>query len=563
MSERYTRLYALTENLYSAGAPVIIAAGALQKDNETGKVFAQIKFRSISVNGIKAVKLKIVPLDTVGKPIGGEFEYQYLDLAAHRDTEFGAKVPVPIADVTTRSFSAAVGEVVFTDNTVWAASGAAWEPLSAPVSLENSLNDAELAKQYRLKFGTSCKYIPSEQKDLWTCACGALNHESESVCHSCGGKLAELKAIDFAALKEERDARIATETQKAAENKAAAAKAGKVKKFSLIGGAAAIIIAFVIVLTQVIIPSGKYSEAEKLLANGDYFGAVAAFEALGNYKDAPVLAQDALNAISRLIAAGGEHTVGLKRTGVVAVGNHEYEQLDVSDWRDVIAVYAGYIHTVGLKSDGTVVAVGNNEYEQLNVSDWRDIVAVSAGAMHTVGLKSNGRVIAVGDYEYEQLDMSDWRDIIAISAGYIHTVGLKADGRVVAVGNNEFGQLDVYDWRDIIAVSAGGIHTVGLKSDGTVVAVGNNEYEQLDVSDWRDIIAVSAGAMHTVGLKADGTVVAVGNNEFGQLDVSDWRDIIAVSAGGMHTVGLKADGTVVAVGNNETAQCDVSDWHLW
>ena len=39
--------------------------------------------------------------------------------------------------------------------------------------------------------------------------------------------------------------------------------------------------------------------------------------------------------------------------------------------KDTIA--AGCAHTFGLKSDGTVIAVGDNEYGQCNVSDWRGI----------------------------------------------------------------------------------------------------------------------------------------------------------------------------------------------
>ena len=54
-------------------------------------------------------------------------------------------------------------------------------------------------------------------------------------------------------------------------------------------------------------------------------------------------------------------------------------------------------HTVGLKSDGTVVAVGNNIDGQLNVGSWTDIVQVAAGRYHTVGLKSDGTVVAVGE----------------------------------------------------------------------------------------------------------------------------------------------------------------------
>ncbi|MBQ7879623.1 MAG: RCC1 repeat protein [Clostridia bacterium] len=32
---------------------------------------------------------------------------------------------------------------------------------------------------------------------------------------------------------------------------------------------------------------------------------------------------------------------------------------------------AGFYHTVGVKKDGAVVAVGNNEYGECNVSGWK------------------------------------------------------------------------------------------------------------------------------------------------------------------------------------------------
>lgn len=111
MSERYTNLFALPKKLYLNNAPVLIAAGALLKDTETGKVLAQLKIQNIQNNTIKAATVKIVPLDTVGKPLGNEVEHLYLDLNAARDMDFGKKVPLLLPDPATRSFSVSIASV--------------------------------------------------------------------------------------------------------------------------------------------------------------------------------------------------------------------------------------------------------------------------------------------------------------------------------------------------------------------------------------------------------------------------------------------------------------------
>ena len=267
--------------------------------------------------------------------------------------------------------------------------------------------------------------------------------------------------------------------------------------------------------------------------------------------------------VDPMVAAGRDHTVGLKSNGtVVAVGSNASGQCDVGTWEDTIQVTAGGYHTVALKDDGTVVAVGSNASGQCDVGDWDDIIQVAAGDSHTVGLKSDGTVVAVGYNDYGQCAVDGWTDIVQVAAGGFHTVGLKSDGTVVAVGLNAYGQLDVDGWTDIVQIAAGEAHTVGLKSDGTVVAVGWNLLGQCNVDNWTDIVQVAAGGFHTVGLESDGTVVAVGWNAYGQLDVDGWTDIVQVAAGEAHTVGLKDDGTVVAVGRNDYGQCDVDGWNL-
>ncbi|MFO7611557.1 MAG: RCC1 domain-containing protein, partial [Clostridia bacterium] len=107
-----------------------------------------------------------------------------------------------------------------------------------------------------------------------------------------------------------------------------------------------------------------------------------------------------------------------------------HTQLEIKEQNHTIS--AGYKHTLGLKTDGTVVAAGNNENGQCEVSTWTGIVAVFAGDMNSFGLKEDGTLVVAGKPdefdEYGQCDVSLWTDIRSVSAERYHTVGLKTDG---------------------------------------------------------------------------------------------------------------------------------------
>ena len=148
------------------------------------------------------------------------------------------------------------------------------------------------------------------------------------------------------------------------------------------------------------------------------------------------------------------------------------------------SIKASNHHTVGLRSDGTVVAAGSNSYGQCNVDEWSNIARIAAGAHHTVGLKKNGTVVAAGSNSYGQCNVNGWNNIAEIAAGAYNTVGLKKDGTVVATGSNNDGECNISEWTDIVAIAAGPRFALGLKSDGTVVAAGNNEYGQCNVESW-------------------------------------------------------------------------------
>ena len=303
----------------------------------------------------------------------------------------------------------------------------------------------------------------------------------------------------------------------------------------------------------------RYAEAEALLESGNRLGAARAFEQAGDYLDASERSAELMDAASanwNSIAAGANFTLGLKTDGtVIAVGNNDYGQCEVSDWSDIVSVAAGYEHAVGLRADGTVVAVGKNDFGQCNVSDWTDIVAVAAGPWHTVGLKADGSAITLGGDVSHGYNIGEVEDVSSIYAGYCHTIYLKSDGEITVQCESGGLDHDASDWTDIVATAIRGDTIFGLKSDGTVLTD-----PWRDLSGWSDIVAISANYEHVVGLKSDGAVVAAGNNEYGQCDVSGWSDIVAISAGSNCTIGLKSDGSLVAVGNNEYGQCDVSGW---
>lgn len=316
---------------------------------------------------------------------------------------------------------------------------------------------------------------------------------------------------------------------------------------------------------------GTISQIERHLEQGETLRAIKLLEImlpkeeeinviLSKFKDRQELIEKNRNTIS----AGLLHTVGVKTNGTVlaAGGSTFHNPTNVGAMDSIVAVAAGSgSHTVGLRANGTVIAVGNNNFGQCDVENWIDIISVSAGGYHTVGLKKDGTVVAVGWNNLGQCNLNSWRDIVAISADTTFTLGLKSDGTVVVTSqiNPDFC---IKDWEDIVSISAGGGHAVGLKKDGTVVATGNNDYGQLEVENWVDITSIATGLFHTVGLKSDGTVVATGNNERGQCNVTgiSWTNIVSISAGTYHTVGLRENGAVVAIGDNQFKQCNTQGW---
>ena len=219
-----------------------------------------------------------------------------------------------------------------------------------------------------------------------------------------------------AKLEEEHPQRLkeAEEARKAEADRQRKAKAAE-KKIAIVAGIATAVIALVLVIVNVIIPAVNYSKAEKLLAAGDYGNAIAAFAALGDYKDAAeripqtedakIEAQKAQNyADAELLLASG----------------------DYDGAAEVFEALGGYKDAAEKMAQAEI----SNDYvdaEQLQVQE-KNVEA--ALAFYKLS----------GYKDARERSLALWDDIAkrdSISARDDHTVGLKADGTVAAVGYNE------------------------------------------------------------------------------------------------------------------------------
>ena len=307
--------------LYAKETKIIIEKAVLTKDNETGKVFAQIKMKNVLAKTLIAVKVTLTGYDVSGEKIE-EKEFTYLDLAVNQGCEFGQKTPVEFQNSTVRSFNVKITETVYSDGSKLTGTEAEYYPLPEPESLTRKLRAAEI-KQYKQDNVESAKYIIKEFSDLWICTCGAINTIDNDSCYDCGASRENLKhTLDKDLLDEkikegsyneatdtyrpgDRDcivyainllktvdgykdskeliaryeAEIAAIDKKAAEE----AKARK-KIIGIFTGIAALCVAVALLFNFVVIPNKKLSNAEKLINEGKYKEAYVILSELGKFE---------------------------------------------------------------------------------------------------------------------------------------------------------------------------------------------------------------------------------------------------------------------------------------
>lgn len=149
------------------------------------------------------------------------------------------------------------------------------------------------------------------------------------------------------------------------------------------------------------------------------------------------------------VDAAPSYTVAIKEDRSVLITRELSYVNDTSSFTDIVKVSAGESHLIGLRANGRVVAHGDNDLKQSEVTNWRNIIDIATGSEHTVGLKYDGTVIATGNNNRGQCNVENWSDVIAVYAGYESTIGLKSDGSILVTGFIKDLYASINDWDNI------------------------------------------------------------------------------------------------------------------
>ena len=304
---------------------------------------------------------------------------------------------------------------------------------------------------------------------------------------------------------------------------------------------------------------------------------------------------------------------------ILLFSTNVFSQVGSACWREVSA---GQNFTLAIKSDGTLwgwgqnsnllgLGLGNlaNQNLPTQIGTANDWMTVSAGTIHSLAVKTNGTLWSWGNGQFGQLGngvfnsatpnvtqvgtATDW---LKVSAGNRFSLAIKNTGTLWSWGWNFTGQLGnglntpnlnlpaqvgtSNNWRKI---DAGDQHSLAIDASGTLWAWGNNTFGQLgdgtnntslspiQIGTATNWTVISAGTDHSMALDSSNILYTWGNNTNGQLGdgtntasnvpipISFASDgtvslYIAISAGQTHSLAIKNDNTLRSTGFNNQGQ---------
>ncbi len=314
---------------------------------------------------------------------------------------------------------------------------------------------------------------------------------------------------------------------------------------------------------------------------------------------------------------GSLWAMGLNLNG--QLGNGTFDSTNVPQEivpTGVIAASAGGLHSLFLKTDGSLWAMGDNHNGQLGDGSFNGlqfetnlpemivpsgVKAISAGTIHSLFLKTDGSLWAMGNGSAGELGAGPGNSyqnrpelivssgVAAISAGNAYSLFLKTDGTLWVMGEGIYGALGdgsvaqpVYFpemiTNNVTAICAAFDHALFIKNDGTLWDMGgdqngqlgdgtnNNTSRPLNPFPRTDITGITGGDSFSLFL-AGTSLWGMGSSANGQLGDGTTTSIRSipeqivpgnvamVSAGFFQTtMFVKSDGTLWGMGYNEDGE---------
>ncbi|MFF2885200.1 stalk domain-containing protein [Paenibacillus sp. NPDC057967] len=249
-----------------------------------------------------------------------------------------------------------------------------------------------------------------------------------------------------------------------------------------------------------------------------------------------------------------------------------------------VEIAVGIIHSLGVKSDGTVWNWGNittyrgslgsetNLFSlvPVQVPSLSNVVRVAGGQTHSLALRSDGTVWAwggnldgqLGDGTTVSRDMpaqvGKLTDIVDIAADWTSSYAVQADGTLwVWGGFFPDKPTNMKNITDVQSISTGYSSYAVLKKDGTVI----HGYQPEKVIEGLDSVTqIAISSFEVYALKENGTVWFWPDEDGKAKKLDGITDVKAIQASGGGPLMLKKDGTVWSQGHNVGGQLGIGSY---
>ncbi|MCR5088921.1 MAG: hypothetical protein K6C08_05340 [Oscillospiraceae bacterium] len=268
---------------------------------------------------LRAVIAELVFFDSDDRSLGESISFSISGGKLSRDTVFGysQEIPVPYSDAA--AFHVWIRQVIPEGEEPMFFSESSAQFLTERKTLEEGLQDEDMADQFRVRYGSDCSYLRTDEADLWYCVCGGINHTEENACHCCRRPQRALKDINLDSLRAEAGKRRMRETSKSEDDCDGKRDFRKWKRLAFI----LIPVFLVLALLLATVPGAlkrenRYRTASELLAQENLDEAEEAFAEIPTYRDSDeILSQRIpyLRAVRIMDAARSGDTSMLQNTG--------------------------------------------------------------------------------------------------------------------------------------------------------------------------------------------------------------------------------------------------------